>query len=202
MVFQPKRAKKACFGVGTARRERVFVISLPCLRRETSPRAGVRLWVVTSEQKVVAEMRTSFPLWPWQLGALVVPTTPSSAPPQAGRAVLRTAALPTRQNGGAGAAPLVSALCFCCREDRQRGVGWWNKQWLIYSVNLNSVWWVAQGGCIAAPAIMLGGRSAAPLRAIITFWVMYTLLLSHSFSPSFFMRLMVKPWKKHNAMPV
>lgn len=51
-----------------------------------------------------------------------------------------------------------------------------------------------------------GWRAAAPLGAIIIFWITCTLSPSHSFSPSFLMktgiRLMAKPWKKRNTMPV
>lgn len=50
------------------------------------------------------------------------------------------------------------------------------------------------------------GRCVALLHAIMTFWVMYTFSLSHSLSPSFFMRtgtrLMTEPQKKRNAMPL
>ena len=72
----------------------------------------------------------------------------------------------------------------------------------LLSVSLPPVWRCAD------PAPAPGGKWGGVwplLHAIMTFWVMYTFSLSHSLSPSFFMRtgmrLMTKPQKKRSTMP-
>lgn len=76
----------------------------------------------------------------------------------------------------------VPVLCFCSCEKSPHGAGWWNKQSLFQSDNFHGVWWAAEEAArLLQP---LGWRAAAPLRAIITFWIMCTLSPSHSFSPS------------------